>query len=310
MNIPHVPVLLKEITDAFSALDEGVVVDCTLGYGGHSEAILEANPKIRLIGCDRDAQAVAFAKKRLARFGERVQIIHAPFSTVISRIDPLHVKGILADIGVSSLQLDLPERGFGFDSDVLDMRMDPTMPLSAYEVVNTYSQSQLEEILREYGEVPQWRMLAEKICKAREIGPITSAKMLAEIVGRGRTQGRKVSPATLVFQGIRIEVNDELGELSGLLRSIETAGLKKCLVGIVSFHSLEDRMVKQTFKAWQKECICNPFVLRCMCGGGHALGKIITKKPIEPSEEEIRSNPRSRSSKLRFFLIDGKRAHE
>ncbi|MBE0494790.1 MAG: 16S rRNA (cytosine(1402)-N(4))-methyltransferase RsmH [Campylobacterales bacterium] len=310
MNIPHIPVLLEEVTRAFSAVSEGVIVDCTLGYGGHSEAILEANPRITLVGCDKDAQAVAFAQKRLARFGERVRILHAPFSTVISHIDPLHVRGILADIGVSSLQLDRPERGFGFESDVLDMRMDTTMPLTAYEVVNTYTQAQLEEILREYGELPQWRVLAERICKAREIGPITSAKVLAEIVGRGRSQGRKVSPATLVFQAIRIEVNDELGELGKLLRSIETASLHDCVVGIISFHSLEDRIVKQTFKLWQKECICNPFVPRCECGGNHSLGKILTKKPIEPSPQEVQRNPRSRSSKLRLFRIEQKRVHE
>jgi len=278
-------------------------VDCTLGYGGHSEALLDANPNLTLVGCDRDAEAIAFSKKRLARFGARAQIIHGPFSKIFSVIDPLDVRGVLADIGVSSLQLDKGERGFGFDSDVLDMRMDTSASLSAYDVVNTYTRAQLEEMLRDYGELDQWRMMAQKICKARDMGPIQSAKELLEVVGKGKVQGRKVSVATLVFQAIRIEVNDELGELSGLLRSIESADLASCLVGIISFHSLEDRMVKKTFKAWQNPCICNPFLPRCECGGTHALGKIETKKPIEPTENEVRENPRARSSKLRLFQI-------
>lgn len=308
MTIPHIPVLLNEVLHAFSGIKEGVLVDCTLGYGGHSEALLDANPNLALIGCDRDAEAIAFSQKRLARFGTRAQIIHGPFSKVLSTVDPLAVRGILADIGVSSLQLDKEERGFGFDSNVLDMRMDTSSSLSAYDVVNTYSQAQLEELLRDYGELDQWRMMAQKICKARDMGPIQSAKELLEVVGKGKVQGRKVSVATLVFQAIRIEVNDELGELSGLLRSIESAHLASCLVGIISFHSLEDRMVKKTFKAWQNPCICNPFLPRCECGGGHALGKIRTKKPIEPSAAEVKENPRARSSKLRLFEIGKSRA--
>lgn len=309
MNAPHVPVLLEEITDAFSRINAGTVVDCTLGYGGHSEAILKANPNIHLVGCDRDGEAIAFSSKRLAPFGDRATVIRTPFSDIFSHVDPLHVKGILADIGVSSLQLDKKERGFGFDSDVLDMRMDASAKLSAYEVVNHYTKEELEAVLREYGEVRQWRSVAEKICAARANAPIQSAKALAGVIGTSKAHGRSVSVATLVFQAIRIEVNDELGQLNALLRAIEEASLEECLIGIVSFHSLEDRIVKRTFKLWKQGCICDAFADRCTCGGGHSLGKIITKKPIEPSAKEIKRNPRARSSKLRLFYMQGKARH-
>ena len=306
MDAPHIPVLLKEVKDAFSSLDEGYFIDCTLGYGGHTEAILEAHPHLHVIGCDRDAEAIAFAKKRLERFGERVRFVHRPFSEIADQLDALPVRGILADIGVSSLQLDKVDRGFGLDSNTLDMRMDSRQALSAYDVVNTYSQEELEEILREYGELREWRLLAKKICDAREHAPITSSKVLADLAGRGGKYGRKVSPAILLFQAIRIEVNDELGELSRLLDAIKQAHLKDCLVGIISFHSLEDRIVKRTFKTWKQNCICGPEVFRCECGNNHALGKAVTKKPIEPSAKEIKVNPRSRSSKFRVFHIEGR----
>jgi 16S rRNA (cytosine1402-N4)-methyltransferase len=307
---PHVPVLLDEITDAFSRIKEGLVVDCTLGYGGHSEAILKANPNIHLLGCDRDSEAIAFSAERLAPFKERASVVHAPFSDIFSHVNPLHVKGVLADIGVSSLQLDKKERGFGFDSQVLDMRMDAGAKLSAYDVVNHYSKEELGAVLREYGEVKQWQTIAEKICLAREKAPIESGKALAGVIGASKAHGRSVSVATLVFQAIRIEVNDELGQLNALLGAIEKAPLSDCLVGIVSFHSLEDRIVKRTFKLWKQGCICDTFADRCTCGGGHSLGKIITKKPIEPSLSEIKRNPRARSSKLRLFYMRGKTHHE
>lgn len=305
LDAPHIPVLLNEVKDAFASLEEGYFVDCTLGYGGHTEAILEAHPNLHVIGCDRDAEAIAFAKKRLERFGDRVRFEHRPFSEIVHQLGELPVRGILADIGVSSLQLDKHERGFGLDSETLDMRMDKRQSLSAYEVVNNYSQEELEEVLREYGELREWRSLAKKICDARTHAPITSSKALAELAGRSGKFGRKVSPAILLFQAIRIEVNDELGELSRLLDAIQKAKLKDCLVGIISFHSLEDRIVKRTFKTWKQNCICGPEVFRCECGNDHALGKAVTKKPIEPSAKEIKANPRSRSSKFRVFHIKG-----
>jgi len=300
VNIPHIPVLLEEVKEAFSALTEGFIVDCTLGYGGHSEALLEQNPHIKLIGCDQDEEALAFSKKRLERFGERVMFEHGNFSSVIAKYAHLPIRGILADIGVSSLQLDKKERGFAFDSDVLDMRMNPNQELSAYEVVNHYSKEELEFILREYGEIHEYKKMANLICEARVKAPLMSAKelsKLAEKVGGKKT----IHPSTLLFQAIRIEVNNELGVLTELLESIKNANFEHCIVGIISFHSLEDRIVKQTFKLWSQNCICPPHVMRCMCGNNHTLGKLISKKPIEASNAEIKKNPRSRSAKLRVF---------
>ncbi len=304
MNIPHIPVLLEEVKAAFSGISDGVIIDCTLGYGGHSEALLEQNPHIRLIGCDQDEEALAFSKKRLERFGDRVMFHHGNFASVIAQYAHLPIRGILADIGVSSLQLDKKERGFAFDSEVLDMRMNPHQSLSAYEVVNHYTKEQLEFIFREYGEIHAYQKMAQLMCEARLKAPIQSAKELSSLAQK--IPGKKsIHPATLLFQAIRIEVNNELGVLTQLLESIQNAGFKACSVGIISFHSLEDRIVKQTFKLWSQNCICPPHVMRCTCGNNHALGKVISKKPIEASPLELKKNPRSRSARLRVFKIEG-----
>lgn len=302
MNIPHIPVLLEEVKEAFAGIDEGYIVDCTLGYGGHSEALLEQSLHVKLICCDQDAEAIAFSQKRLERFSERIIFEYGNFSSVIEKYGHLPIRGILADIGVSSLQLDKKERGFAFDSDVLDMRMNPLQELSAYEVINDYSKEALEEIFREYGEIHEYKKLASIICEARAKEPIKSAKelsKLAEKIGGKKT----IHPSTLLFQAIRIEVNNELGVLNALLESIKNANLQECRVAIISFHSLEDRIVKQTFKFWSQNCICPPEVMRCLCGNNHSMGKLLTKKPIEASHKELKKNPRSRSAKLRVFSI-------
>lgn len=302
MNIPHIPVLLEEVKEAFSGIDEGYIVDCTLGYGGHSEALLEQSLHVKLICCDQDAEAIAFSQKRLERFSDRIIFEYGNFSSVIEKYGHLPIRGILADIGVSSLQLDKKERGFAFDSDVLDMRMNPLQELSAYEVINDYSKEALEEIFREYGEIHEYKKLASIICEARAKEPIKSAKelsKLAEKIGGKKT----IHPSTLLFQAIRIEVNNELGVLNALLESIKNAKLQECRVAIISFHSLEDRIVKQTFKFWSQNCICPQEVMRCLCGNNHSMGKLLTKKPIEASNKELKKNPRSRSAKLRVFSI-------
>lgn len=300
MEIPHIPVLYSEVIEIFSQIDEGYIIDCTLGYGGHSEALLKQNPHIKMICCDQDMEAINFSKKRLEPFGERVIFEHAKFSTIVQKYKEYPIKGILADIGVSSLQLDKKERGFGFESEELDMRMNPQNPLSAKEVVNNYSFEELEEILREYGEMRDAKRVAKAICDNR---PFSSAKELAKMMEKlgGKP---KIHPATLLFQAIRIEVNNELGELNELLESIGNSGLKGVRVAIISFHSLEDRIVKRTFKAWTQKCICPPQALRCECGNDHDLGKIVTKKPIIPTKKEQKTNPRSRSSKLRVFRMN------
>ena len=299
MDIPHKPVLLEEVKDVFKECNNGYIVDCTVGYGGHSEALLEQNPNIKLICCDQDKEAIEFSKKRLERFKDRVIFEHAKFSTVVKKYESYPIRGILADIGVSSLQLDKKSRGFGFESLTLDMRMNPDSPKSAKDVVNNYSQNELEEIFREYGEMRDYKRAAKVLIENR---PFESAKELAELFKKlgGKP---KIHPATLPFQAIRIEVNDELGELDELLESIYNAKLEDCLVAVISFHSLEDRIVKKTFKLWSKSCICPAGVMKCECGNNHAIGKVVTKKPIVPTKKECKENPRSRSSKMRVFKI-------
>lgn len=300
---PHIPVLYREVIEAFAPCKEGIVIDCTMGYGGHSSLLLENNPALSLIGIDQDPAAIEFSSRRLGVFGERVQIRRGRFSQVAAEViaeKTEQICGILADIGVSSLQLDQRDRGFSYESDTLDMRMNPDAPLSAAEVVNTYSQSDLERILREYGEVTNARRVAETIVQRR---PFASAKELSDAIFHLMPKGKKIHPSTLVMQAIRIEVNDELGELERLLDAIERSPIRSLRVAIITFHSLEDRIVKNRFAKWAKNCICPDEAMRCTCGNNHAIGKVITKKPLTAREDELRANPRSRSAKLRVFEI-------
>jgi len=296
-TIPHIPVLFNEVIDTFKDIKEGYIIDCTLGYGGHSEGILKANPNITLICNDQDDEALEFSKKRLATYGDRVIFNKGNFKDVIETLQDKNITGILADIGVSSLQLDKNERGFGFDSETLDMRMDQNQELSASKVVNNYSQNDLERILQKYGEVKEYKKAASVIVQNR---PFNSSKELADCLSEHMYKG-KLHPATLPFQGIRIEVNNELGVLEQLFDQIEEINFKNTTIAIISFHSLEDRIVKNYFKKWSQKCICPPHVMRCECGNNNQKGKILTKKPIIPTTNEIKLNPRSRSSKMRIF---------
>ena len=297
MKIPHTPVLLEEVVESFKDIKDGYIVDCTLGYGGHSEALLKSNPNIKLIGIDQDIEALEFSKRRLRDFQERIVFKKGRFSTVINELKDYEIRGVLADIGVSSLQLDKQSRGFKFESDTLDMRMDRSQSLDAKEVVNSYSQSDLERIFKEYGQIKEARKMASLIIQNR---PFHSAKELSSFIAK-HFKKAKIHPATLAFQAIRIEVNDELGELKRLLHSIKNLNRFNLLVAIITFHSLEDKIVKQQFKEWSKSCICPPNAIRCECGGDRELGLILTKKPIVPTGEEIARNHRCRSSKLRLF---------
>lgn len=300
MESPHVPVLYKETIEYFKNIKEGYIIDCTTGFAGHSLGILEANKNIKLICNDQDDYALEFAKKRLEKYKDRVIFHKGNFEHVIEEFKDYEIKGILADIGVSSFQLDEPKRGFSFDSKILDMRMDQKQTLDASTVVNSYSQHDLEKIFKEYGEVREYKKVASIIVKNR---PFSSSKEIAELLSKKMSKG-KIHPATLPFQAIRIEVNDELGVLKRFLKSLAKTRFKNCVVAVISFHSLEDRLVKHYFKNWTKNCICPPEVFRCECGNNHSLGKVLTKKPIVPTLEEIKKNPRSRSSKLRVFKFD------
>jgi len=303
-EIPHIPVLYREVMEVFSDIEDGIVIDCTMGYGGHSSMILKANPNIKLIAIDQDQTAIDFSTNRLAEFGDRVSIRKGRFSSVIkeilSEVNPEDIKGVLADIGVSSLQLDHKERGFSYESDTLDMRMDKDALLSAKEVVNEYSKNELEKIILEYGELRNYKKIVSKLIENR---PYLSAKELSDTLKSEMPRGKKIHPATLLMQAIRIEVNDELGELKSLLSSLKDAKLPLAKIAIISFHSLEDRIVKKEFISWAKSCICPQEAFRCECGNNHQLGKIITKKPLMAKDDELKENIRSRSAKMRIFQM-------
>ena len=304
-NIPHIPVLYREVIDTFKDIESGIVIDCTMGYGGHSSMILESNPNIKLIAIDQDQTAIDFSTERLAAFGDRVSIKKGRFSSVIQdilrEVDASEIKGVLADIGVSSLQLDQKDRGFSYESDNLDMRMDRDASLTAQTVVNEYSKKELETIILEYGELRNYKKIASEIVAKR---PFSSAKELSEALKSDMPRGKKIHPATLLMQAIRIEVNDELGELKSLLSSLKNARLPDAKIAIISFHSLEDRIVKQAFASWSKSCICPQEAMRCICGNDHQLGKILTKKPLMAKDDELKENVRSRSAKMRVFQMD------
>jgi 16S rRNA (cytosine1402-N4)-methyltransferase len=301
VQIPHIPVLLDEVLASFKDVGEGYFVDCTLGYAGHSSEILAAYKHLKHIGIDRDDEALDFSKKRLEPYADRSTLYKGTFAKVFPTLKESPIVAVLADFGVSSLQLDKLERGFSFNSETLDMRMDASSDLSAYEVVNHYPQDKLEYIFDTYGEIGPYRRLAAAIVEARARSPINSARELSQIAKSILPSGGKIHPATLMFQAIRIEVNNELGEIEGLLDALEQKHVKGEIVSLISFHSLEDRLVKNRFKKWTQDCICDPHAIRCTCGKNHALGKAFSSKPVTATKEELKINPRSRSAKLRSF---------
>ncbi len=276
----HVPVLLREVLAVFTDVNIRTFFDGTLGAGGHAQAILTAHPEIvRYIGVDRDPKALELAGERLKEFEDRVELWHGSYSKQIQELD--HVDAFLIDVGVSSMQFDEIERGFSFRGDApLDMRMNPDDILTAEEIVNRYSEKELARIFFEYGEERRSRQVAQAIVEARRKKRLRTTQELVEVVRPVATRG-KLHPATLIFQALRIVVNDELGELErGLKGAIERLNSQGRLAAI-SFHSLEDRIVKNVLRDAKEELT------------------VLTKKPIEPTREEMRLNLRSRSAKLR-----------
>lgn len=303
-DVPHVPVLLDEVISCFASIDDGYIIDCTLGYGGHSSALLKALPKVKIIACDQDQRAIEFCENRFKTELKdgRICIKKSNFSRLFDGLEKnIKISGILADIGVSSLQLDDDERGFSLCSHELDMRMDKSREKSAKNVVNEYSKAELERVFLDFGELKMASKIADKIIAARAKKQVTSALELASIIGGEKIKGRNVSIAKLAFQAIRIEVNDELGALNELLDALEKIKPSGAKLAIIAFHSLEDRIIKERFRLWAKSCICDENAFKCTCGKNHALGKIISKKPITPSSAEIKANPRSSCSKMRIF---------
>lgn len=302
----HIPVLKSEVVSLLCVKPNGIYVDGTIGGAGHAKAILESEKIKLLIGIDQDEEALVAAKNNLKNF-DNVKLIHGNFRDIDKILDSENIEnvdGILVDIGVSSHQIDEAERGFSFRTDAkLDMRMDRSKAFSAYELVNTYAEEELERVIRDYGEEKFAKSIARHIAKAREEKPITTTKELEKIilssVPRYRGQDGK-SNVQRTFQAIRIEVNGELDALSEFIDKAVNKLKSGGRLEIISFHSLEDRIVKQKFKELATGCICPPDFPICVCGH-NATVKIITKHPVEATEAELKINSRSASAKLRVI---------
>ena len=280
-------------------------IDATLGAGGHTQAILEATaPDGRVLALDADPQAWIVARPRLAPYGDRVQYVHANFTelaVIARRLGFVPVHGVLFDLGLSSAQLDEPGRGFSFQNpDHLDMRYDPRLLTTAEHLVNNLSQAELADLIYRFGEEPRSRLIARAIVAAR---PIRTTSQLAEVIVKavGGRRGARRHPATLTFQALRIAVNDELDALASALPAATSLLVPGGRLAVISFHSLEDRIVKEFFQRESRDCICpeSPRPPVCTCGHRATL-HIITRKPIMASSEEITRNPRARSAKLRI----------
>ena len=299
----HVPVLLREVLEALRPGRGGVYVDATLGLGGHAEAILAASDGVRLVGIDRDPEALVLASERLARFGDRFVAVegrHEELALHLDRLGLHEVDGVLADLGVSSMQLDKAERGFSFMKDgPLDMRMGASGPTAA-DLVAERTAEELATIFFEYGEEPRSRAVARAIVRARETAPIrTTAELrtlVAKAVGGRREEGR--DPATRVFQALRIATNRELVELGRFLDDAIARLSLGARLAVLSYHSLEDRIVKDTFRERSAGCSCPPSFPVCVCSRRRVLA-LLTKKPVRPTPVEVFENRRARSARMR-----------
>lgn len=306
MEFHHVSVLLDECIDNLNIKPDGVYVDCTMGGAGHSKEIVKRLSKDGLfIGFDQDINAINTAKERLSEYSDRVKFVHSNFQNLkneLEKIGVYKVDGVLADLGVSSHQLDEADRGFSYMQDApLDMRMDIRCSFSAYDVVNTYSEAELSKIIKDYGEDNWAKRIAKFIVEVRKEKNIETTGELVEIIKKAIPKKARIDgphPAKRTFQAIRIEVNNELGVITEMIddaASIMNEGGRIC---IITFHSLEDRIVKNAFRDLATDCICPPHIPICQCDK-EALVKVITRKPILPTDKEIEENPRSRSAKLR-----------
>ena len=301
MRPHHTPVMVEEVLAALQITPSGSYIDCTVGAGGHSLAILDAAPDARLLGLDLDAEAVSLSERRLERHRDRVTLVQGNFAEVdaIARkqgFDPAH--GVLLDLGLSSVQVDVGGRGFSFRREArLDMRFDPTQTITAYEVVNEFPEDSLSEIISRLGEEPRARRLARAIVRSR---PIETTTELAEVVARalGRGARGRTHPATRTFPAIRMAANEEPDNLKrGLEATMRILGAGGRLV-VISYHSLEDRLVKSTLRREASRCICPPGTPVCMCGHTPSI-KLINRRVIKPTAAEVRANPRGRSARMR-----------
>lgn len=300
---PHRPVLYQQTIEYLAPKRLGLYLDCTAGAGGHSEGILKASsPDGKLLALDLDPLAVRLTTARLAQFGERAKVIQASYleaARILQQMGWDAVDGILMDLGVSSMQLDQQERGFSFRYDApLDMRFDPGRGLSAADLLNQLAEKELADLIWRYGEERFSRRIARKIVENR---PVRTTFQLADLV-RAAVSGPhgKIDPATKTFQAIRIAVNDELRTIEQAIPSLISLLKPKGRLAVISFHSLEDRLVKQAFKRESVDCICPPEQLLCTCGHKASI-KLLTSKPVVATEQENEENPRARSAKLRVL---------
>ena len=306
---PHRPVLLFEAVELLAPERGGLFVDATLGLGGHSEAILEASPDTRVLGIDRDREAMRLASDRLARFGTRFRAAHANFrdiERVLAEAGETEVSGVLADLGVSSLQFDTPERGFSFRHDApLDMRMDASgEEETAAELLERLPEEEIARILYEYGEERKSRRIARWIVERRERGePLKTTTELAELVARavGYKRGERIHPATRTFQALRIAVNRELEGLGEFIETAVDLLQTQGWLAVISFHSLEDRVVKRALRRLSGYCECDRRAPVCACGARRVV-EILTRRPLTAGEPELEENPRARSAKLRACM--------
>jgi len=305
----HQPVLLVETLQLLKPQADEFFVDATLGLGGHTEAILAKSKETQVIGIDQDLEAIGLAKERLNSFGERFKVFHSNFSDikqVLAEAKIEKVDGVLADLGVSSLQFDSRTRGFSFRFDApLDMRMNQESNLeTAADLLETLSEFEIAKIIYEYGEERLSRRIARRIVEKRDSGePVKTTKQLVETIEKavGRGKKDKIHPATRTFQALRIAVNGELEILERFVRDSVEILKKDGRLAVITFHSLEDRIVKQTMQKLSGKCFCPPKFPQCVCGAKKEV-EILTRKPVVPSELETEENPRSRSAKLRACL--------
>ena len=300
-HLPHQPVLYHEIIHALQPKSAGYYVDGTLGAGGHARGILEAcTPDGRLLGMDVDPQALALARETLAPYGQRVRLKQASYDSLAEILHEIgwdKVDGILLDLGLSSMQLDTPERGFSFLHDApLDMRFNPDSPTTAADLVNKLPQDELADLIYHYGEERASRRIAQAIVTAR---PLQTTRQLAAVIETVSPRKGRVHPATQTFQALRIAVNEELERVENVLPQAVAALKSGGRLAIISFHSLEDRIVKEYFRRESRDCICPPKQPVCTCGHKATLNEI-SRKPITPGEAEITDNPRAWSAKLRI----------
>ena len=301
----HKPVLFDEVMENIISEGDAVYVDCTVGGGGHTEGMLErSSTESKVIGIDQDKEAINFAKERLKKYGNKIEIFQDNFrnlDTVIYLAGHNKVDRILMDIGVSSNQLDNLERGFSYRYDAkLDMRMDRNLKISAYEVVNDFSEKEIADILYKYGEEPKSRKIAKNIVEYRKNKKIETTLELSEIIIKSIGKSMKKHPSKRTFQAIRIFVNKELEVLEEALDKAVNLLNNNGKLLVITFHSLEDRMVKEKFREYENPCTCPPEIPVCVCNK-KSLGKVITKKPIIAKESELNENNRAHSAKLRIF---------